>query len=294
MLFQDQSDVWTMERGALPWWIVGESPALSRVVAELVACKQRANRRQNYVDELERVLNLFAKEVGALPISEVGPSDIESFLAPYSVATRATMLLKVSVLFYYAERMGYLQHNPMPRIERPIIELKAPAIMKPDEAKAMLGIVLASHPTMLLYIVLALFAGIRPCELDRMKTDDVDRHRKVVRVDAAASKIRSRRFVQLEPAACAWLDICDMAAGKPISPLNKPGKLRLIAHSIGWEHWPHDICRHTAASYLLALYGDAGRVATRMGHTVGVLMRHYAELVSAEDCAAFWAIRPES
>ena len=55
-------------------------------------------------------------------------------------------------------------------------------------------------------------------------------------------------------------------------------KLRACA-ALGLSRWPQDLLRHTAASYLLALHGDAGKVATMLGNSSSVLLTHYHEPV---------------
>jgi hypothetical protein len=58
--------------------------------------------------------------------------------------------------------------------------------------------------------------------------------------------------------------------------------------------FPQDLFRHTAASYLLALHGDAGKVATMLGNSSSVLLRHYHEPVNKADCDRFWSITPKN
>lgn len=52
--------------------------------------------------------------------------------------------------------------------------------------------------------------------------------------------------------------------------------------ALKWERWPADALRHTAASQLYALHGDAGKVAKALGNSPGVLARHYVNLVSPD------------
>lgn len=61
-------------------------------------------------------------------------------------------------------------------------------------------------------------------------------------------------------------------------------------NNIGFDRWPQDLLRHTAASYLLALYGDAGKVAARLGNSSSVLLSHYHQPVTQADCEKFWSL----
>ena len=61
---------------------------------------------------------------------------------------------------------------------------------------------------------------------------------------------------------------------------------------LGFTDWPKDVLRHSCASYLMALWQDAGRVAAELGKSVNILLRHYRELVRKEDAERFWRIVP--
>ena len=63
---------------------------------------------------------------------------------------------------------------------------------------------------------------------------------------------------------------------------------------LGWQGRPQDILRHTAASYWLAEWRDAGKVAHELGNSAGILLRHYRGVVTEEDTERFWAIRPKN
>jgi integrase len=51
--------------------------------------------------------------------------------------------------------------------------------------------------------------------------------------------------------------------------------------------------RHSFASYHLAHFQDAAATALQMGHTTTtMLFEHYREIVTREQAAKFWSIRP--
>jgi hypothetical protein len=56
-----------------------------------------------------------------------------------------------------------------------------------------------------------------------------------------------------------------------------------------YDH-PHGRRRHTAASYLLALHKDAGKVANMLGNSPQILLSHYHDPVTEVDCKTFWGI----
>lgn len=277
------------------WWgpCVGQLVTLTQVIEECIRSKQAANLRPCYVRELKRYFRKFAMGREKETIRSVNFAHIEQWLnatAPHP-ATRMTGISRLSALFTFAWRSGYIAENPVDRVQRPRLDRKPPRILTPDESQALIAATASRAPELTAFIGLGMFAGIRPAELQRLDWQHVDLGRGLVRIDAAASKIRQRRIVRLEPAAIAHLNRAPVKAG-PITPKQLRRRRWRIEAVMGWFGWPHDLLRHTAASYLLALHGDAGRVAMTLGNSAGVLLRHYHELVSPEDCARFWACQP--
>lgn len=149
------------------------------------------------------------------------------------------------------------------------------------------------HPTGLGWFALALMAGIRPEECDRLTWSNVDLESGIVTVDAAASKVRRRRIVHLQPAAAAWMRLAKkLGAVLPLPHTTRRRQLRSVRKKLGWDSWPKDILRHTCASYLMATWQDAGRVAAELGNSAGILLRHYRELVTRKEADRFWNLRP--
>jgi integrase len=59
--------------------------------------------------------------------------------------------------------------------------------------------------------------------------------------------------------------------------------------------WPINGCRHSFASYWLAHFKDASRLALLMGHAKSdLLFRHYRALVKPAEAAKWWSIYPNT
>jgi len=59
---------------------------------------------------------------------------------------------------------------------------------------------------------------------------------------------------------------------------------------LGFDTWPKDILRHTAASMLMATWEDEGKVAATLGNSPSILHAHYRELVARAKAERCWAI----
>ena len=263
-----------------------DARTISQVAAELQAAKLAANLRPRYVASLRQYLNQFARGREQTALRQFTTAEVEAWLNRYPGAyARQTWLNRLSTLFSFALRRGYISANPCSVIDRVKVDKKPPVILTPEQAETLLRVVpAAARP----YFILGLFAGIRPEELERMDWKDVNLQAKTARVDG---KTRQRRLVPLEPRAVALLSGCQLRTGK-LSPCHMTLRRmkRVVAKALGYSAWPQDLLRHTAASYLLALHGDAGKVATMLGNSSAVLLTHYHDPVTEADCRRFWAI----
>lgn len=263
--------------------------------AAIEACirsKKEANRRPVYINELNRMLRSFTLGVEELPVSMVSQQDVENWLAtkPWAPATRRSAMTRLSAFFSFAVRRGWIGFNPVTRLDPVIVEPKPPRIFTPDEAENYLTAVWQTAPVLLPCTVLGLYAGLRTAEIQKISWADIDLDRGFIRVDACVSKVRQRRIVPLEPKAVGLLaPLVGRRLNVPRWSQRMP-RMR-VALRMGWMQ-PSNILRATAASYLLALHQDCGKVARMLGHSPDVLLRFYADLVTPEDCAAFWNIRP--
>lgn len=222
-------------------------------------------------------------------MAEVSPELIEAWLARYPAAyTRQTWLNRLSTLFACAARRGWVVANPCDRLERVSVDRRPPRVLSPAEAR---GLWAACPQVVRPYLVLGLYAGLRPEEIMRGDWSAVNLETGTVVVDGR--KTHRRRVVALEPVAVARLREHPLRRG-PLAPSDSTLDRWKIAsrRALGLRRWPQDLLRHTAASYLLALHGDAGRVALALGNSARVLLSHYYVPVSAADCGEFWGIVP--
>ena len=258
--------------------------SLNSAIEDLLSAKRNANRRERYITSLGYYLRQFAKGREQTPLLDFSPADVESWMLRYSGAyARQTWLNRLSTLFSFAVRRGHVEKNPCDRVERVTVDRKPPVILTPQQARTLY----AATPTVMRpYLVLGMFAGLRPEEIERLDWKEIDLKTRTVTVDG---KTRRRRIVTLEPKAVALLESHPLKKGA-VAPSNSTiDRWRKTSRKLlGLARWPQDLLRHTAGSFLVALLKDAPAVALRLGNSEKVLMSHYVVPVSATDCAAFW------
>lgn len=268
-------------QGATPF---RDAPNLGALVVELLKSKRIAGRREVYIASLSNYLLRFAKGREDLPASRITVQDVDAYLSGLSGHNRATHLNRISTLFSYAVRRGYIASNPCDRIERATIDRQTPRILTPDEARHLYELCPESVRP---YLVLCLYAGIRPDESRRLMWSDVDLAERRVTINAAASKVRARRLVPLEDIAVELLKRHPDKTG-PIAPsVSTVRRFKRAARSVVGK-WPADLLRHTAASYLLAKHENAGKVALWLGNSVQILLTHYQGLATKAAAEQFY------
>jgi len=261
------------------------------VVDELLSAKLVSGRRERYVKGLGLYLRQFIKGREMEAITQFTVTHIEAwFLMRNEIgSTRASNIGRLSALFSFAKRRGYVNENPCDRLEKMMIDFKPPIIFTVDQCKKMLVFARENTPRFIPWLTLALFGGIRPSECDALKWPDVNLETGMVTVSAAASKVRRRRIVTLCPAAIAWLKL---GGDLPLPPITRRRAVRKLRDFLELKNWPQDVLRHTAASYQIAHTGDLQRTALELGNSPSILLRHYRELVSIEEARRFYELNP--
>ncbi len=261
---------------------------IAAVITQILEAKRAANLRPVYLTSLAGYLARFAKGRESRPVDSVTTQEVEEFLGQFSNhSSRATWLNRISTLFAFAVRRDYLPKNPCDRLERITIDRVAPFVLSPGQTETLLAV---APEVVRPYLILGLFVGVRPAELLKLTWAEVDLETHTLTVNQA--KTRRRRIVPLHAKAVALLRACSLQSGK-ISPSNSTVRRfkRAARLALGLKSWPSDLLRHTAASYLLALHGDTGKVATMLGNSSAILLNHYHQPVKAEACAEFWKVK---
>ena len=157
----------------------------------------------------------------------------------------------------------------------------------------------ASHNDLIPYHAFALFAGIRPLELERLHWKSVNIAERHIEITSEVSKTSRRRIIDMEPNLIRWLSSYSSGGGKTegiVTPQkNLRKRLRDIRTLAGIGKWTQDVMRHSFASYWLAEHGDINRLTLFMGHeNPTMLWKHYHKASKRADAARYWQIVPKN
>lgn len=270
---------------------------IDRAIAAVVEAKRTAGCRPAYVESLRAYLGLFARGREECPLAAFTVDTVEEWFTSRNEAavTQASNIGRLSALFSYAVRRKWIQENPCDLLERVRIDQKPPVILSPLQCGLIMDWCRRRKPNQAAFFTLALYAGVRPDEISRLTWAAVNLDDGTLTIDAAASRVRRRRIVYLEPLAVQWLAWAKERGGRlPVTKTTRRRYLSQACRILELAAWPQDCLRHTAASFLLARHRDAGKVAMQLGNSVRVLETKYKQLVPAKVCEEFWSFTPDS
>ncbi len=281
---------------------------LGKVIAELVVAKRNAGRDKDYVDGLENILNRFAAGREAKPVAVVDSKMVAAFLESLPVDSRTTVRSRLSTLFNFAVRHGYLVNNPCARLERVSVVHKLPVIMSPEEAVAAVEYLVrppvhrnlprrllpkagAGHEA-LAWFLLTTFAALRPEEAqlcDPKVNLHLDAEKPFVEITPEITKTGNWRIVYPRPevvVALRWA--LDHGSILPLDQKRKARAQQRLAAHLGWAKWKQDVTRRSAASYWLALTNDLKLMVEMLGNSEAIFKRHYKKPVPHEQAVKFF------
>ena len=261
------------------------------LVGELIAVKEQDEMSAHYMHQLRSVLGIFSRAFPG-PIMEVKAEDLEAWLRSGNLApqTRNNRLTTVRLLFTFAKQRNCLPAaEPTAAEQVPKVKVGATdaEIYQPEEIERLL---LCAPATVIPYLAIGAFAGLRGAELARLDWKAVNLDRRIIELRADQAKTASRRIVPITDNLAAWLEPLDRE-GKVLKAPTVPRMASLLAAKVGLK-WPVNVLRHSCISYRLAAIQDANRVALEAGNSPTIIFKHYRELVTGEAAAKWFSISP--
>lgn len=278
-----------------------------------------------YVTQLKTSLGSLAAWLPGSPADEVTPQDIQAWIGSgeWQAKTRNNYLGDVSAMFEWAmaPTQGYARVNPCAGIERaPRKRRGKTAALSVEQVELMLRTAVERQQWRILaYLVITLFAGLRPEAeaIDPLLTwADVDLEERHIHLTEQVVKTGPGRTVDLTENAVAWLKLIPqpLRQSGPVVPATswKETWMR-FRHGLGWRvvtekvrrkrclpvvepvqgEWVKDINRHTYASMHYAHHQNEALLQVQMGHrSAKMLHEHYRAVKTRAEAARFWALRP--
>ena len=282
-------------------------PTLNAAIDELVLVWTKAGRNARYIEQLAWNLKSFAKQSPGMSISNVTLREVEQFLNTKQLVSRGDFRGRLSILFNFAVRRGYLVSNPCTRLERITVTRPAPHFLTVDETRKALAWLSenprANKTRALGWFVLSTFAGLRPEEADKTTWKDVNLEEGWIKVEAQTTKTRQRRVVYPQKLALDWLrEVKTLNLPLEISNEGRKWICKQLLPVLGWPTiskkskggWKKDVTRHSCGTYWTTQSGDTKTVAHALGHSESILLKNYRGLSTRVEAEKFWALRPDT
>jgi len=192
-------------------------------------------------------------------------------------------------LFAFGMRQGWCARNPVDAIDAPqVVEKRIEPLTGTQIARLMEACKEPDMQDMEAAVVLMLWCGVRPAEVQRLTWAEVDAQEGVVYIPPQHSKTGGARIVPLRGAATR---LRAKGGSGAIAPRNWAKRWHTLRTRAGLQEWQQDALRHTFASYHLRRFCNPPQLQAEMGHRNSILLRtRYLNLnrLSAKTAGCFW------
>ena len=286
------------------------APTVCALINEFNALKKKIGLAEislkAYSDQFEHLKT----DLGQVHCDQVTKEQLIAFMGRWDQHTNGTYnsnLSRLGALFNHALTQEYIQTNHALKIAKKIKTVKDPHILGIATVKALLKSVMEHAPEAIWYYALALFAGIRPEEIDRLDPDAINL--KEGYIEVTLSKTGKRRLIMLKNCGPLkeWLKLDGVLPANGILKtgtyaIKKEGYSSLfqkIYKKAGIKKWVNDCLRHTFCSMHKEAFEDAQLTNKIAGHGEDVSKAHYEnvvtddkKLVTYKYAQKFWALKP--
>jgi integrase len=277
-------------------------PTLKEALARYLEAKRAEHEagmlRKLSIYDLESKTRYLLVELGDRRLGEIDQTMVEEFLGKLTLSPRAreNVRLKSSQFFNFCVTRKWIAENPASGLGKKI-EMKDVEILSVEAAETLLRTALASEQaaSVLPYLAVSLFAGLRPGEAQQLNWEQVHFATEQIEVLKSTSKTKETRFVTLSSTLAEWLFPFREPKG-PITGANFTKDWVSVRRAAGYSQesapWPIDVLRHTFGSYWLAIHQDRAHLAEEMGNSVDVIKRFYKRAIPRQNAEAFWKLQP--
>lgn len=264
---------------------------------------ENVSRRQR--SSVEGVVRAFRDLHGDLALGEITPELVSEFARQGEVApaTQLNRKARLGRFLNWCVAAGTLKSNPCKTARVDKATGKKISWHTPEQAARLLATAAAHHPSLVPFVALGYFCGLRVGEIigsaDAIGVEwnnvFLDRPQPELEVPTGAGKTRLRRMVPIPPNAAEWL-----GRGGDLHPIkNFRKRINALRADAGlgdlgrWE-WDGNIQRHTFATMHVAHHQRPDWTKYLMGHEEKshVFRRHYDGRVSPAEAEGFWGIVP--
>lgn len=281
---------------------------VSRVLDAFLASRRERGLRPVTLDNYRSWAVAILPKLGERAISEVQMEE----LAALRDSLSNIWWEYTHCMLRWAVRERYLLTNPLPpRPAKPLGDHQQIAYLTPVEAQRFWAAVPEEARAA---FALAMYGGLRPYEVCRMRWEAISIAERRIRIEASVSKTRTPRIIEdagerrLPTILWAQLGLRYERTGWVLPRMERCGASVLAEDRLMYWSWQGyrkramqlsgvelapDVLRHTFATYFVALTGDPFFVAKILGHRdLAQLIRHYDGVATRQDAEEYVHPKP--
>lgn len=216
-------------------------------------------------------------------------SDIERALANYkNPNSKRTIRGAMATFFRWAVRHHHCMENPCDRLDKLQRDMSQIAALSLDECKRLLyAAILMEDKATAACVAIGLFVGLRPSEINDLKTEDILKDK--IRVSGGKLRRKLKRSTPIPLVLAAWLEEFPFTG----LPAGWSSKLKRLKKATKAKKWVQDIIRHTSITFQTERDKDEARTAFNNGTSIQMMNRHYRDIIDDEKTIVeFWSLTP--
>jgi integrase len=248
---------------------------------------------ERYLKEAEMYGRFIKRKWGDKKPDEIKRNDVDLTLKGMKISnnTRRKFLRFIRMFFNWVVEEGHIPKNPTVGIKFKSDDFEA-KFYTPEQIKKLLRYVAETNKDLVGYFALLTFAGLRPSEGTRVQWEDYSPKVKELYVRKGKT---GHRHIILQPAAVEWLQWHKDNNPKDapfIKVPNLENRMKKIREAVFNGGWIQDGLRHGFGTYYKSKIKSINEVADYMGNSPGIVKRHYASTIPADECQTFWDLTP--
>lgn len=297
-------------REIVDYYKLRNNPQLNHFVSDAVLkyLDTIADKSKDHISRVRQILGRLAEDFPKGRLDDFSLSSLESWLSGWKLtATSYNHGVRILKPFFkWAMAMKFCATNPVENMSLRNQSYGEIQTLTINEAQRLVNACIDYRQRLdlpslhrldcrsfLPCIAVMLFAGVRPKEVTRITWDDIKLDKRLIHVSPEASKTRSRRLIHIEDNLMEILQsIPEVERKGTIAGTNYKRKWTLIRQLCEISDM-NDVCRHSYASYWLAVHHDLNVLQKYMGHTTkDTTLQWYLQAQTHEDGLEYFSIKP--
>lgn len=282
--------------------------AIPVLVEEFIAHLKLEEKSDRDIYDVQSRLRRFAKAFQC-SIQSITTQDLDRYLkeGDFQKKTRRNNRTSIVRLFSYARSKSYLPRNVDTNAHYTTTfkakkrERKAVEIYSVPQMKLLLSKI---DRSVLPFVTLAAFAGLRSAEIARLDWGNVqfERDGGVIDLTSELTKTGTRRLVDIQPVLRAWLKPIAKETGNVMGVRDEyhlSKRFRIAVQNLHEAKEPfifsplHNGFRHSFISYFYALTSDVKETAKQAGNSPEIIFESYNEPVTKEQGVNWFSLTPD-